>query len=213
VDAFSRQPDEHLIRKLEQELGLKHSKPMILYLGRFIKAKRPGDVLELARRLGPDVDFVMAGEGPLWKQIKEAAIKIGSHVKVVEFTHQVPLLLAHCSLIVLPSVFMEGLPQILLEAHAAGKPAVAYDIRGVRDIIDDGRTGYLVEPFDVGGLYEASRKILEDEGLRNSMGKAAQERAREKFSNEVALSVIFPAVCEVLSKKKICDLPEFRNEE
>jgi len=212
VEAFSRQPADDQIRKLEQDLGLRAGKALVLYLGRFIKAKRPGDVLELARRLGPDVDFVMAGEGPLWKQIKEAATKIGSHVKVIEFTDQVPLLLARCSLIVLPSVFMEGLPQILLEAHAAGKPAVAYDIRGVRDIIEHGTTGYLVEPCDVDALYESVRKILENEDLRSGMGQAGQKRMREKFSNEVALSVILPAVREVLLKKNVCELPKCRNE-
>ena len=185
---------------------------MVLFLGRFIPTKRPGDVLALAKRIGPVVDFVMAGEGPMWQQIKKAGDEIGPHVKIVEFTHEVPLLLARCSLIVLPSVFMEGLPQILLEAHAAGKPAVAYDIRGVRDIIDDGRTGYLVEPCYVDGFYDRVHKILEDEELRNSMGKAAQERAREKFSNKVALSVILPAVREVLLKKSVCDLPKCRDE-
>ncbi len=212
VDAFAIRPAKHLITKLEQELGLRAGKPMVLFLGRFIPAKRPGDVLELARRIGSGVNFVMAGEGPLWKQIKETATKIGSDVKVVEFTHQVPLLLARCSLIVLPSVFMEGLPQILLEAHAAGKPAVAYDIRGVRDIIEHGKTGYLVQPCNVDELYEAVSKVLRDDELRMRMGQAGQKRMREKFSNEVALSVILPAVREVLLKKNICDLPKYRNE-
>jgi len=212
VNAFSSRPAEHLITKLERELGLRSGKALVLYLGRFIKAKRPGDVLELARRLGPDVDFVMAGEGPLWKQIKEAGAKIGPHVKVIEFTDRVSFLLARCSLLVLPSVFMEGLPQILLEAHAAGRPAVAYDIRGVHDIIDDGKTGYLVQPCDVDELYEAVRDVLKDDGLRIRMGQAGQKRMREKFSNEVALSVILPAVREVLLKKNVCELPKCRNE-
>lgn len=212
VESFSRQPSEDQLRKLEQDLGLRAGKALVLYLGRFIKAKRPGDVLELSRRLGPDVDFVMAGEGPLWKQIKKASEEIGLHVKVVEFTHEVRSLLARCSLLVLPSVFMEGLPQILLETHAAGKPAVAYDIRGVRDIIKHGTTGYLVRPCDVDALYKSVKAILENEDLRIRMGQAGQKRMREMFSNEVALSVILPAVREVLLKKNIYDLPKRRNE-
>ena len=212
VDAYASRPAEHLITKLEQDLGLRAGKALVLYLGRFIRAKRPGDVLELARRLGPGVDFVMAGEGPLWRQIKEAGARIGPHVKVVEFTDQVPLLLARCSLLVLPSVFMEGLPRTLLEAHAAGKPAVAYDIRGVRDIIEHGRTGYLVQPCNVDELYEAVSKVLRDDELRMRMGRAGQKRMREKFSNKAALSVILPAVREVLSKKNVCDMPKYRNE-
>ncbi|MCK5593435.1 hypothetical protein KAI31_04985, partial [Candidatus Bathyarchaeota archaeon] len=73
-------------------------------------------------------------------------------------------------------------------------------------------TGYLVRPCDVDALYESVRKILENEDLRSGMGQAGQKRMREKFSNEVALSVILPAVREVLSKKNVCDMPKYRNE-
>jgi len=207
VDVFANQPAKHLIVKLEQDFGLTTGKPMVLFLGRFMKTKRPGDILKLAERIGPKVDFVMAGEGPLWKEIKEAATGIGTHVKVVEFTHRVPLLLSRCSLFVLPSIFREGLPQTLLEAQAAGKPAVAYDVRGPRDIIDHGTTGYLVQPCDVEALYEAVTKILEDDDLRIKMGVAGRKRVQEKFSVAPSLSVILPAIRKVLQQKKICDLP------
>ena len=198
VDAYAAPPAEKLITKLEQELGLTAGKPMVLFLGRFIKSKRPGDVLELAKRIGPGVHFVLAGEGPLWKKIKKAAARIGSHVKVIEFTNQVSLLLARCSLLVLPSVFREGLPRTLLEAYAAGKPAVAYNVRGVRDIIEDGTTGYLVQPCNVDKLHEAARNLLEDDELKVRMGQAGQKLIREKFSLSASLSAIMPAVREVL---------------
>ena len=206
VDAYASRPAEHLITKLEQELGLRAGKPMVLFLGRFIPAKRPGDVLELARKIGPEVDFVLAGEGPLWKQIKKAGAKIGPHIKVIEFTDRAPLLLARCSLLVLPSVFREGLPRVLLEAYSAGKPAAAYDVRGAHDVIEHGTTGYLVQPCNVDELYEAVRNILKNDELRMKMGQAGQKRIREKFSTNAALSAILPAVCEVLQQKKICDL-------
>lgn len=207
VDVFANQPAKHLIVKLEQDFGLTTGKPMVLFLGRFMKTKRPGDILKLAERIGPKVDIVMAGEGPLWKKIKEAATGIGTHVKVVEFTHRVPLLLARCSLFVLPSIFREGLPQTLLEAQAAGKPAVAYDVRGSRDIIDHGITGYLVQPCNIDALYESVTKILEDDDLRNKMGVAGRKRIQENFSVNPSLSVILPAIRKVLQQKKICDLP------
>lgn len=206
LEAFADQPSEHLITRLEKDFGLTAGKPMVLFLGRFIPTKRPGDVLELARSIGSEVDFVLAGEGPIWNQIKKAGDEIGPHVKVVEFTHEVRLLLARCSLFLLPSVFREGLPQTLLEAQAAGKPAVAYDVRGPRDIIDHGTTGYLVEPRNVDALCESVKKILENSDLRVKMGQAGQKRMEDKFSIKPALSAILPAVREVLQKKKICDL-------
>ncbi len=206
VDAFASRPAEHLITKLENELGLKAGKPMVLFLGRFIRPKRPGDVLKLARRIGPEVDFVLAGEGPLWKQIKEAGAKIGPHVKVIEFTDRVPLLLARCSLIVLPSVFREGLPRVLLEAYSAGKPAAAYDVRGVHDVIEHGTTGFLAQPADVGELCEAVSNLLKDDKLRIRMGRAGQKRVREKFSINASLSAIIPAIHETLQRKRIWDV-------
>ena len=206
VDAYASQPAEHLITKLEDELGLRTGKQMVLFLGRFIASKRLGDVLEVARRIGPGVDFVLAGEGPLWKKIKKAAARIGSHVKVIEFTSQASLLLARCSLLVLPTVFREGLPRVLLEAYAAGKPAVAYDVRGVRDIIEHSTTGYLVQRCNVDGLHKAVRDILKDNELRMRMGQAGQKRIRQKFSINASLAVILPAVREVLEQKKIWDM-------
>jgi glycosyltransferase involved in cell wall biosynthesis len=206
LEAFADQPAEHLITELENEFGLTAGKPMVLFLGRFIPTKRPGDVLELAKRIGPGVEFVMAGEGPMWKQIKKAGDEIGPHVKVLEFTHEVRLLVARCSVFLLPSVFREGLPQTLLEAQAAGKPAVAYDVRGPRDIIDHGTTGFLVEPRNVDALCESVIKILKNDDLRLKMGQAGQKRMEDKFSIKPALSAILPAIREVLQKKNICDL-------
>jgi len=202
VDAYNKQPTKQEIENLEQELGIEAGKPMVLFLGRFIKSKRPGDVLELARRIGSGVDFVLAGEGPLWKQIKKAADKIGSRVKVIEFTDKVSLLLARCSLVVLPSVFREGLPRVLLEAYAAGKPTVAYDVRGVRDIIEDGKTGFLAPPGDVTRFCEAVSSLLEDDELRVRMGRAGQKLVRARFSINASLSAILSAVTSCLSKKK-----------
>ncbi len=67
VQEYSRPFTAEDITNLEREIGLRAGVPMVLYLGRFISAKRPGDVLEIARRIGPIADFVLAGEGPLWE--------------------------------------------------------------------------------------------------------------------------------------------------
>lgn len=203
VDAYASRPAKHLLMKLEHELGLRADKKMVLFLGRFIRSKRPGDFLELARRTGDELDFVMAGEGPLWDRTKADASTISPYIKVIEFTDRIAELLARCSLLVLPSIFREGLPRVLLEAYAAGKPAVAYDVRGVRDIIEHGTTGYLVQPCNVDGLYNSVRDVLKDDKLRISMGRAGQKRIRQKFSINASLSAIIPAIHEVLQQNRI----------
>jgi glycosyltransferase involved in cell wall biosynthesis len=206
VDMYVTRPAEHLMTSLEQELGLTAGKPTVLFLGRFIRPKRPGDVLKLAQRIGSKADFVLAGEVPLWKQTRQAAARIGPHIKVIEFTHLVVPLLARCSLVVLPSVFREGMPRVLLESYAAGKPAVAYDVRGVRDIIENGKTGFLVRPGDVDELCKAVSNLLGDDQLRVRMGIEGQKRIRAKFSLDASLSAIMPAVREVLKQKVIWDM-------
>jgi len=207
LENFSIKPEPSEIDRIEKKFGLRSGNQMVLFLGRFLKTKRPEDVLELARRVGPNVDFIMAGEGPLWKKTRAQAQTIGQHVKVIEFTHDIPLLLARCSLLVLPSVYREGLPQILLECGSAAKPAVAYDIRGVRDIIVDNETGFLVPPADVNEFCRAVQRLLEDPDLAAKMGAAAQERMREKFAVRPALAAIWPAIAEVLRRKGVADLP------
>jgi len=205
VDRYAARPAEHLITKLEQELGLTAGKPMILFLGRFIKSKGPGDVLKLAQRIGAKADFILAGEGPLWKQTRQAAARIGTHVKVIEFTDLVVPLLVRSTLVVLPSVYREGLPHILLETYAACRPAVAYDVRGVRDIIENGGTGFLVRPGDVDELCKAVLGLLGNEQLRVKMGLDGQKRIREKFSLDASLSAIMPVICAVLEQKRACN--------
>jgi glycosyltransferase involved in cell wall biosynthesis len=196
VDKYRIGPDRIAMERVAEKLGLRADKPMILFLARFIKNKRPGDILELARRLGPEADFVLAGEGPLWQKIRDEADKIGTHVKVIEFTDQVDVLVALCSVLVLPSVFREGLPRVLLEAHAAGKPAVAYDIRGVRDVIKHGKTGFLAKYRDFDQLCDYVTRIIHDEKLKCNFGRCGQKRVQEKFSLEASLSELLRVIFE-----------------
>ncbi|HEX6782266.1 MAG TPA: glycosyltransferase family 4 protein [Solirubrobacterales bacterium] len=78
---------------------------------------------------------------------------------------------------VAPSIWPEPFGIVALEAAAAGKPVVASDIGGLRDIVLDGETGLLVPPDDRLALAEAMRRLIRDEGLRQRLGAAAAARA------------------------------------
>ncbi len=82
---------------------------------------------------------------------------------------------------VAPSLWPEPFGIVALEASAAGKPVIASDIGGLRDIVVDGETGFLVPPEDRAALVEAMRRLIADAGLRERLGAAARERAA-KFS-------------------------------
>lgn len=83
---------------------------------------------------------------------------------------------AQADVLVLPSLF-EPFGIVLLEAMAAGLPVVASRVGGIVEIVEDGRTGLLVEPGDARGLAGALGLVLEDEGLRRTMGARARQRA------------------------------------
>ncbi len=183
--AVGLQADER--KQLNDEFGLSEDRPVLLYLGRFIPTKRPDDIIELAKRFGRRADFILAGEGPLWNSIKQKAQSVDSNIQVLGFTDRIHELVHRCDLVVFPSVFREGLPRFLLEAQAAGKPVVAYDVRGSRDAIKDKQTGFLVPAKDFDAFYEAVVKLIEDKDLCRQMGQVERNWIKQKFSLDAAI--------------------------
>ncbi|NLW86771.1 MAG: glycosyltransferase family 4 protein [Planctomycetes bacterium] len=193
VDAYAQPLDDATRRQIDAEFALRPDKPLLLYLGRFIPDKRPGDILELARRLGDRADFLLAGEGPLWDQIAAEARKIGPHVHVIGWTDKSADLVRRCTLALFPSIFREGLPRFLLEAAAAGKPAIAYDVRGNCDVIQHGATGALVQPEDVDAFCSEALNLLDDPYTCQHLGAHAAGLIRQDFG--IARSVQFQVDC------------------
>ena len=89
-------------------------------------------------------------------------------------------LYAAMDLFVLPS-YREGVPRAAMEAAAMGLPIVATNIRGCREVVDDGVNGLLVPVGSPGSLAAAIRKLGEDVELRTGMGLRGRERALERF--------------------------------
>ena len=88
---------------------------------------------------------------------------------------------------VLPS-HREGLPKSLLEAAACGRPMVAADVSGCREIVKDGVTGLLVPPSDAGGLADALERLARDPDLRRRLGAAARDLVEREFSEEAVVA-------------------------
>ncbi|MBN1582133.1 MAG: glycosyltransferase, partial [Anaerolineae bacterium] len=92
----------------------------------------------------------------------------------------IPELMAAMDVIVLAS-YAEGIPRVLLEAAAMGKAAVGTDVRGTREVIVDGETGYLVPSRDAMALADAIGRLAADPARRQEIGKAARRRAEQHF--------------------------------
>jgi glycosyltransferase involved in cell wall biosynthesis len=85
-------------------------------------------------------------------------------------------------IVTLPS-FGEGMPTTLLEAASAGRPIVATDVPGCRDVVTDGLNGYLVPPRDAAALASALLKLAADGALRRQMGAEGRRLVLEKFTH------------------------------
>ena len=96
-------------------------------------------------------------------------------------------LLAASDVFALPSRF-EGLPMSVVEAMLTGLPVVATDVRGPREQVVDGETGFLVPPFEVPPLAQALRRLAADPALRARTGEAGRARALERYTEAEVLA-------------------------
>jgi glycosyltransferase involved in cell wall biosynthesis len=92
-------------------------------------------------------------------------------------------------LFVLPS-HREGFPRAAMEAAATGLPVVASDIRGCRQVVDHGTSGFLVPVGDDAALADAIRRLGDDADLRARMGAAALARAAQHFDEQAVVDLV-----------------------
>ena len=134
----------------------------------------------------PEARFVICGDGDqrgrLENQVRD--LGIGGVVAFAGFRNDLDQWMPNADVFVLPS-FTEGLPNVLLEAHAGGVPVVATAVGGTPELVADGVTGWLVPPGNPAALAERIVTLLADDGLRNQMGQAARQRVRQHFTFEI----------------------------
>ena len=81
----------------------------------------------------------------------------------------------------------EGLPTVILEAMAAGLPVVATDVGSTSEIVDDGVTGYVIEPGNPGGIAEGILRLARNSDLREQMANAARSKVRKEWPIETCV--------------------------
>lgn len=170
------------------ELGLPPNSRLIGCVGRLWPQKRMKDVIwaaDLLKVVRDDAHLLIIGDGPE----RDRLVRFREQVRIEDKVHflghraDVPGLLPHFDLLWLASGY-EGLPNVVLEAMAAGIPVVATDIPGNRDLVIENVTGFLVPVGDRAAIAQRANKILDDDALRHRLGTAGQERARAEFTIE-----------------------------
>jgi glycosyltransferase involved in cell wall biosynthesis len=152
----------------------------IVFLGRLNKVKGIKYLIDAVRDINDCPELVIAGSGS-----EEAGLKARAQGLNVKFAGRIPDagdLYMQGRFFVLPSL-SEGLPQVILEAMSFGLPVIATRVGGIPDVIEHGRTGFLVEPGDSEDIRKHMEILLGDEALRRRMSEACLEEVK-KYSWE-----------------------------
>jgi glycogen(starch) synthase len=202
--------DPEKYKPTENQAALKHQfglddKPVVLFVGNLIPRKGLPFLLEAAKKIikeQADTRFVIVGDGPLKNQLildlKNTNL-LGNFKLLSGLTEDALLAVYGCAdVFVLPSV-QEGQGIVLLEAQAAGKPVVAFNIGGVNEAVLNGETGLLVGRGSSGELADALLKLLSDKALRLKMGEAGRRFVMENFTWDICAKKMLAVYREALA--------------
>lgn len=180
-------------RSLVTDLGITSSDKVIGIFAMLRPEKDHENFLRAAQLVldqVPAAKFLIVGDGPMRREIETLVeeLALSDRVLLTGARTDVPALLRAIDVFVLSSYTVECFPIALLEAMAAGRPAVCTALGGVPEIIEEANTGYLVPPQNPHALADRLVRILTDPDLAQRMGKAARERAESRFSLAACVS-------------------------
>ena len=172
-------------RALRHSLGISPDAKVLITVGKLNPPKGHRFVLEAlesVRNRFPDLVWLIVGDGISRLELEQTARKRGltRNVRFLGVREDVPDLLALSDLFVFPSL-SEGLPFVLLEAMAAGKPCIGFRIGPMPEVIEDRVTGLLSEPASSAGIAQAVISLLQNPDPGRRMGEQGRERVRRLF--------------------------------
>ena len=174
------------------QLGFPDDAFVIVYVGRLAAQKRVEDLIwstELLRQVRPQLRLVLVGDGPARETLERLTRDVHSqdNVRFVGNQERAADWLQMADAFCLASSF-EGMSNSLMEAMAAGKPCIASDIPANRELIEQGRTGFLAPLKDTMAIAQFVRRLIDEPGLGATLGVAARQKMQDEFS--------VPQMCE-----------------
>lgn len=161
-----------------------------IFIGRVMKLKGIDEYLEAAKRTRekyPNSHFFIAGFIEDSKY-KEKVDSYGDAVIPLGFVKDIAGEIRKCHCTILPSHGGEGVPNVLLESASMGRICIGSRIPGTKDVIDDGKTGYLFQPGNVNSLVVAIEKVmLLNQKTRTDMGLAGRRKVEREFNREIVI--------------------------
>jgi glycosyltransferase involved in cell wall biosynthesis len=176
---------------LRRALNLEEGQFMWLAAGRLEEQKDYRSLLTAFAALvrdGARARLLIAGQGPLRNELEGLVRNLGlqEHAAILGLRRDIPSLLAASDALVLSSAW-EGLPNIVMEAMASGRPVVATHTGGVPELVGHGETGYLVPPKNPAQLAQAMRALMAlPRGEREKLGERGLEKLSAVYSADLA---------------------------
>jgi glycosyltransferase involved in cell wall biosynthesis len=167
--------------------ALHSDRPIVMMVSRLVREKGCADFLALADSLAGRADFVHVGpfEHDQSDALSEKEVAAASDAGTVTFVgavEDVRSYLASATIVVLPS-YREGIPRVAMEAAAMGRPVAAYDIRGVREVIDP-QLGLLAPRGDLRTLTSVVEALLKDPDRCDELGDRCRQWVGSRFSED-----------------------------
>jgi glycosyltransferase EpsD len=166
-----------------KEIGISENEILLICVGELQKRKNHEPVIDALSLIGDArIKLFLCGYGELFEYLKDKVEKLGLNEQVSFLGHRydIPELLKAADIFVHPSQ-REGLGISVLEAMASGLPVISSNVQGLKDLIEDGVNGIVVEPYDVNGYAKAIKKLSSFPSLRKQYGLNNQKKS-QKFS-------------------------------
>ncbi len=159
----------------------------------------------LSRETGGPIAMLWVGDG-WWRERLEARLARKNLSHRVTLTGlvdpaEIPALVSAMDLVVHPS-YREGLPRAVVQGLLGGKPVIAYDIDGAREVCKHGETGLLVKAGDLTGLQASAAQLIADPALRAAMGSRGRELAQTEFDAQTMVDQLLALYTRILSLGK-----------
>ena len=190
VDRFTSS-DKNKVEALRRYPLCNTAWPVLGSVGSFEERKGQVILLNAVAKLAagsmPNIHLMLVGDGPDEEMLKEKVktMNLEKNVTFFPFTSEPNYIFERIDILVLPSLYKEGLPNVLLEAMSMGLPVIASKLAGVPEVVFDGKTGYMTKPGDQSGLIDAIAKLSSDKNAYIKMGKNARKLMEEKFDKRV----------------------------
>lgn len=184
---------------VRESLGIPQTHRYVMFLGRLVNHHKGVDLLVSAFRglagRFPDLHLVIVGTGQDEKLLHEQARSVPRvhFLGWVSSRQRVQELLGASEVVACPS-HEDAFPYTVAEAMTAGRPLVASAVGGLRDLVADGESGYLVPPGDTGALERTLEMILRDPARAEAMGQSGRARIEREFAD----SVLVPRLARML---------------